>query len=177
MKIHLKPTNPLFKGRGFTIVELLITLVVLGILSSVALPNYASFMANSRLSNQNTALLLDFVYARGEAASRGARVTVCQSNDGVTCNAGSWGAGRIVFMDGGTAGVIDGTDEILRVSASISAEDTMSASKTDAYISYNAAGVSNNNLIITTCKSGQEGAKVTIYPSGRISKDTVGVCS
>lgn len=164
------------KTKGFTLIELLISLAILGIVSSFAIPSYTSFMAENRLSNENTSLMLDFVLARGEAATRGTRVTVCQSANNTSCSSAGWGAGRIVFVDGGAAGSVDGTDEILRVSSAISSQDSMLADKTDTYISYQPSGVANNNLIITTCLSGYDGAKMTIYPSGRISKDSAGVC-
>lgn len=162
--------------KGFSLIELLITLLIFGIITSYALPSYSSFMTNNRLSNQNTALMLDFVFARGEAATRATRVTVCQSVTGSACSAGGWHTGRIVFVDGGTAGVVDSSDEILRVSPAVQTGDVMTSTISDSYISYNAAGISNNSMIVTTCKSGFNGAKVTISPSGRISKDKVTGC-
>jgi type IV fimbrial biogenesis protein FimT len=162
--------------KGFSIVELMIALAIFGILTSAAIPSYSAFMTNNRLSNENTALMLDFVMARAEAATRGTRVTVCQSANGTSCSSGGWKSGRIVFVDGGAAGVIGNGDEILKVSSAINAADDMTSTESDNYISYNAAGVVNNNMVITTCKSGFTGVKVTIYPSGRISKDKAGTC-
>jgi len=143
---------------GFTLIELLITLTVLGIISSFAIPSYTKFMTQTRLSTQNTELMLDF-------------------NNNTSCSNAGWGAGRIVFVDAGTAGSIDGNDEILKVSAAIASQDSMLGDQPDIFISYQATGVASKNISITTCQSGYKGAKVTIYPSGRISKDTAGTCS
>lgn len=162
---------------GFTLVELLILIAILGIVASFAIPSYTGFMTENRLSNQNTNLMLDFIFARGEAATRGNRVTVCQSSDGASCTNAGWGAGRIIFVDKGTAGSIDGSDEILRVSSGIASQDSMNSNKSDSYVAYKPSGVPNSNMVITTCKSGYKGAKVTIYPSGRIAKDNAGLCS
>jgi type IV fimbrial biogenesis protein FimT len=164
------------KNQGFSLIELMITITIFGILTSVAIPSYTTFMTASRLSNQNTALMLDFVFARGEAATRAKRVTVCQSANGTACSAGGWHTGRIVFIDNGSAGVVDNGDEILRVAAAINTADAMTSTTSNTYISYNAAGVPNTNIVIKTCQSGFHGAKVTIYPSGRISKDKVNAC-
>ncbi|WP_067522858.1 type IV pilin protein [Endozoicomonas ascidiicola] len=45
------------KESGFTLIELLITLVILGILTSIALPSYQQYLQNGRRSEGQTALL------------------------------------------------------------------------------------------------------------------------
>lgn len=165
-----------FGCRGFTAVELMVAMSIAAILAAMAIPSFTSLMAKYRLSNENTSLMLDFILARGEAVSRSTRVTVCQSSDGLTCTAGGWSAGRMIFVDKGLAGSVDAGDEVLRVSAAIASGDAMSPSTVDTYVSYDAAGVPSTNVTITTCKTGYTGAKVIIYPTGRVRADTSGVC-
>ncbi len=45
------------KNRGFTLVELMVTLAVLAILVKLALPNYSNFVAKSRRTEATTQLL------------------------------------------------------------------------------------------------------------------------
>ena len=45
------------KARGFTLVELLITIVVLGILSAIAVPSYRNYIIHSRRSDAIKALI------------------------------------------------------------------------------------------------------------------------
>lgn len=161
--------------QGFTLVELMVTISIVAILGTLALPSYTAIMTKQRLSNENTNLMLDFVLARGEALTRAARVTVCQSADGTSCSNGGWETGRVVFVDRTTAGIIDTGDEILKVSAAVASGDVMSAGATSA-ISYNAAGIPSTNITIVTCKSGYTGAKLVIYPTGRLRADSYGVC-
>jgi len=163
--------------QGFTAVEMMVTVAIMGILTAVAIPSYSAMMAKYRLSNENTSLMLDFVLARGEAISRSTRVSVCQSSDGATCTADGWASGRIVFVDATTAGSVEAGDVILRVSSATASGDLMTTPNGASFVSYNSAGVSNTNLTITTCKTGYSGAKVIIYPTGRIRKDSSGLCA
>jgi type IV fimbrial biogenesis protein FimT len=53
--------------RGFSIIELAVTLVVLGLLITSALPNISSWMRNTKLRNQTESLLAGLQQARNEA--------------------------------------------------------------------------------------------------------------
>lgn len=87
--------------RGFTLIELLVTLSVAAILVSIAIPNYQTLMANSRMSAQANDLITALNLARSEAVKRAANVTVCSSSDGATCT-GVWEQGWIVSDAAGT---------------------------------------------------------------------------
>ena len=175
MNFSRKSVSTGFRLKGFTLIELMVAISIVGILASIALPSFASLINKYRLSNENTSLMLDLVLARGEAVNRSTRVTVCQTADGATCSASGWGAGRIIFVDKGTVGAIDAGDTVLKVSSAIKAGDTMNPNTT-AFISYDSTGLPSANYTITTCKSGYTGAVVLIYPTGRIRLDSSGVC-
>jgi type IV fimbrial biogenesis protein FimT len=53
--------------RGFSIIELAVTLVILGILITSAIPNISSWMRNTKLRNQAESLLTGLQQARNEA--------------------------------------------------------------------------------------------------------------
>jgi type IV fimbrial biogenesis protein FimT len=58
------------KQRGFSIIEIAVTLVVLGILMTSAIPNITSWLRNTKLRNQAETTLSGLQQARNEAVRR-----------------------------------------------------------------------------------------------------------
>jgi len=56
--------------KGFTLVELVITIALFAILAAVAVPNYKSFIASQRVKAAAHELLVAAQYARSEAVKR-----------------------------------------------------------------------------------------------------------
>jgi type IV fimbrial biogenesis protein FimT len=83
-------------AKGFRIVELLITVTVLGILAAFALPSFNSFVRDQRVKTAISDVYATFIYARSEAIKRSADVQVVP-------NATDWAAGWIVKDAGGTS--------------------------------------------------------------------------
>lgn len=88
--------------QAFTLIEMMVTVVVLAIVFTIAIPSF-----NQQILNNNSlALAEDFAgaltYARTEAVKRGTRVSLCASNDGANC-AGGWANGYIAYVDAATS--------------------------------------------------------------------------
>lgn len=99
---------------GFTLTEMMITLVVAAILLSQAVPSFMTMLQDNRIVTQANDLVASLNMARSEAVKRGDRVTVCKSNDNATCTAaGGWQQGWIVFTDTNDDAVFNNTDIIL----------------------------------------------------------------
>jgi type IV fimbrial biogenesis protein FimT len=81
---------------GFTLIELMITLTVAGILMMVAVPSYREFIQSNRMTTQVNLLVATLKAARSEAIKRRKTVTVCKSSDQVSCaSSGGWEQGWI----------------------------------------------------------------------------------
>jgi type IV fimbrial biogenesis protein FimT len=85
------------KMQGFTLVELMITIVVLGILTTIAVPGFQNFVLNSRMSSTANDLVSTLNFARSEAVKQAGNITVCASTNGSTCSgSASWAGGWVV---------------------------------------------------------------------------------
>lgn len=120
--------------KGFTLLELMITVVIAGILASMAAPSFTQAIDNNRMTTQINELLTTFNYARSEAIKRSLNVTVCNSNNGASCS-GNWHDGWVVFVDTNSDGDVDGGETILRVHEALSGSSVIDFSGVVNYAS------------------------------------------
>lgn len=100
-KLDLQGTR-MRANAGFTLMELMVTLAVAGVLATIAVPNMRTFIQNNRLSGASNDLLRSYEIARSEAIKRQQTVVVCASTDPTSdtpaCSYGNFN-GWIVFQD------------------------------------------------------------------------------
>lgn len=90
------------KQSGFTLYELLITLVVIGVVLAIGVPNLGGFMQNSRVTGAANDLHGSIMLGRSEAARSKENITICASADpagAAACDGASFDEGWIVFVD------------------------------------------------------------------------------
>lgn len=88
---------PTDRQRGFTLLELLVTVSVAAILIAIAVPSLTTFVQNSRADSEADSLISSLGYARSEAVKRDATVEICPSTDDTGCSgSSSWQTGWIV---------------------------------------------------------------------------------
>jgi type IV fimbrial biogenesis protein FimT len=88
-------------SRGFTIIEAMLTLLVVATLAALAVPAMTTFVRKDRSWSQANVLVLTLNYARSEAVKRDLAngVSVCTTVDNLTCTGNPWGSGWIVRVN------------------------------------------------------------------------------
>lgn len=99
--------------NGFTLGELLMSIMVIGISVSVAIPGFQTAMNNSRRTTVVNELVTTMHMARSEAITRNVQVTVCPSSDGLNCAAVAWEDGWIYFADDDGDRTVDAGEVLL----------------------------------------------------------------
>lgn len=134
--------------QGFTLYELLVTVVVAGVIVGFGVPNLRQFQLNNRMVGTSNDLLAIFSMARTEAIKRKTNVAICASDDWnsatPTCGAANaadvlWHQGYIAFVDVDGDLVVDAGDgdEVLRVGGPPAGNDADPAANENIKISTN----------------------------------------
>ncbi len=87
---------------GFTLYELLITIVIIGIVLTFGIPNFGVFTQNSRITSTANDLHSSFYLGRSEAARSKSNITICasaNSMDAAAACGGTFDDGWIIFVD------------------------------------------------------------------------------
>lgn len=165
---HQTRVSPSPLARGFTLVELMVTLAVIAILAVVAMPSMTALVNNSRLSGQAEELAASIQLARAEAVRRNARVTICASTNGTTCaSSTAWSSWIIHGMDNTASPPVD---EVIR---GASANSGIQVSGPAAGIVFRPSGLIDSQASITACMPTSQPAQnqrvLTVMISGVVS--------
>ena len=106
----------IIKNQGFTLYELLTTLVLVGLISSLAIPSFSAALARQKQRVEIDALFHAIHLARKESIMRRKVVSLCPSRDLETCSPSrDWSSGWLMFenKDGDSPPRVDRGEPVL----------------------------------------------------------------
>ena len=140
-----------------TLLELLITMALLGIVAALSLPGFMDGVGRMAAKSATRSFTNTLSLARSEAVKTGRNVSICPSQDGLDCSKDSWNAGWIVFVDAngdadGDTGSVDAGDTVLREFEPLT-DMILTVSPSTSLLQYDSKGFGRNSsvLLFTLC--------------------------
>lgn len=165
--------------RGFTLVELMVTIAVLAFLLAVVIPSLTDMSLGSKLRSHANDLVAGAVLARSEAIKRNSVVRMCVSADGASCVVGGWEQGWIVFHDVDDDGALDAGETVLLQHQAAAAGFKITGTVDN--VRFQATGLGATQASLTVCRAtpsvGNQERVVSIGLTGRASVATPDVPS
>jgi prepilin-type N-terminal cleavage/methylation domain-containing protein len=117
----LPPNHLRTRRLGFTLVEVMVVVAIMGILGAMAAPMFQRYVARNEVNAEISAFASTLRLARSTALKQSLSVTVCPTDDAGAaapqCSDGSsalgWASGWLVFSDLGVRGTVDATDTVI----------------------------------------------------------------
>jgi len=161
------------KRKGFTLIELMMVMAIVGTVIAIAVPNIGEFIKNNRIKSRMFDLLNAINQARTEAVKRKDTIIICRSNDtddAPTCagDANTWTTGWIVYADVDDDGALTVDPDIV-ISKAIPAGGTVAIMSTADELIYNPDGTTDTFTRFAICDNrGEEnGRQVNVALVGR----------
>lgn len=162
---------PSVRQAGFTLIELMVTLVVLAILVALGLPSFQGSLRSNRVATATNEMIASLSLARSEAIRSTRGAGVCSSTDGIACG-GDWNDGWLVWADTNSNSALDDGETVLRFSQGIDSLTAIGPENEvvafDSRGRRRAAGDQSLTLRPSECDSRPLQRTLTINASGQI---------
>lgn len=159
------------KITGFTLIELMVTLLVASILLTIGVPSFLETIRRSRTISQANELVTALNLARSEAVKRGIQVTILRTGT-------EWEDGWQVFVDENADHVLDAGEAVIQEYVALSEGYTLrTGGNITDWVAYLPSGLSDmasglNNDTFRLCTDEQDNAKgrsIILNAVGRVS--------
>lgn len=169
------------RSQGFSLVELMVAITILGVLLAIALPGFQSFVTQNRLTAQINELVGDLSLARNESSTRGRNVNVCMAASATACatSGTDWAVGRLIWVDTNGNGALDsGNNEIIKYTAPLEGGVSLNNASGPLVTFRPGGGLTASAMTFTLCAPGTVTGRTATLPfTGRAAAKRVETCT
>ena len=157
------------RNRGFTLIEMMVTVAILAILIAAVTPSFRGLLRDNQAATQANALVTSLMLARSEAIKRNAPVVMCRSNTGTSCVGSNWADGWIVFADANNNGAVNTGETIVQTAGQLAASFALTTGSASAF-TYRPDGsvtTADNFLLCPPDKVSSRARQIQVDATGR----------
>ena len=167
------------KNSGFTLLELIITVALIAIVTTFAIPSITTFTKNDRLTTNINTLIGHLAYARSEAVKLSQQVSICISSNTTSCTGGNWQDGWIVYIDADGSNTFTAGEQVLRAQQALDGANTLTTA-VGTQVTYDYRGfvtaASVGSFLLCDARSGAFGKTIRISTTGRVRVEDGSAC-
>ena len=161
---------------GFTLLDLMVTITIIGIVALFGIPAFGDFVLNNRIRGQTSDFLVQLKHARSEAMRTATRVTVCPGTAG-GCAGSNWENGWVVFNDTNANATLDSGEAVIGIGAALDGDNTLRSSAFATYISFRhdgsstsiaGSGLAGSFALCDSRGYGDKAQAIAVSASGRV---------
>ncbi len=151
------------RSSGFTLIELMIVIALIGVIASFAVPQMGRMIDNNRVVSTANSVVGLLNFSRSEAIRRGARISVAVSANSAQATLTADGTVvRVMEPAAGGVGIGAQTGSGAAVASIVFRSSGMTVPPTDA--TGNA-----EDILIDVCAGDATGRRITVNPGGKIT--------
>jgi type IV fimbrial biogenesis protein FimT len=134
---------------GFTMVELMIVVVIMGIVVALALPSMQTAILSNKLASYSQSFTAAVQQAKSEAIKRNKAITLCRTSNGTACaGSGNFQQGWMVFQDTDADGTVDSGETRIGYQEALSTDFAFTSDAYTLVFQPTGVGVTSANLIL-----------------------------
>lgn len=157
--------NCVIRTKGFTLLELMVTIAIVAILLAIGVPSFQSFIMNNRLTAQANDFVSALNLARSEAIKRASAISITATSSTASNEFGN-----------GWSVKVTSNNEVLRTHDTLQGSNTLDSVDNVTTIQFQSTGTIGANRTFNLCDSRKTGRQIIISTTGRVNMNSNFTC-